>query len=79
MQEEMQKRGFSLNEMNAILNGQQVGLPSFTPFNQAGRRQGVDYSGAANSQSNFDQANYQSRMNMFGDIAGAAGSFYGAG
>ena len=78
MKEDMQKRGFSLNEINGIMSGQQVGLPSFTPFNQSGRVAGPDYLGAANSQSNFDQANYQAQMGMYGDIAGAGGSMFGA-
>lgn len=48
--EEMQRRGFSLNEINAIISGQQVGMPTFQGYNTASLGQGVDYSGAANSQ-----------------------------
>lgn len=48
--EAMQQRGFSLNEINAIISGQQVGMPSFQGYNQAGLGQGVDYSGAASQQ-----------------------------
>lgn len=48
--EAMQQRGFSLNEINALISGQQVGMPTFQGYNQAGLGQGVDYSGAANSQ-----------------------------
>lgn len=48
--EQMQKRGFSLNEINAILNGQQVNLPTAPGFTNAGKSQAVDYSGAAQNQ-----------------------------
>lgn len=48
--ESMQQRGFSLNEINALLSGQQVQAPSFQGYNQAAASQGVDYSGAAKDQ-----------------------------
>lgn len=35
--EQMQRRGMSLNEMNALLSGQQVGMPQMPSFNAAGR------------------------------------------
>ena len=35
--EEAQRRGMSLNEMNALLSGQQVGMPQMPSFNTAGR------------------------------------------
>ena len=35
--EQMQRRGMSLNEMNALLSGQQVGMPQMPTFNTAGR------------------------------------------
>jgi len=54
--EEMQKRGFSLNEINAIISGQQVGMPSMPSFNAAGKAQGVDYSGAAQAGYDADLA-----------------------
>lgn len=56
--EEMQRRGFSLNEINAILSGQQVGMPSTPGFAQAGRAQGADYTGAARDD-------YGARMDKF--------------
>ena len=46
----MQQRGFSLNEINALMSGQQVQAPSFGSYNQAGNAGGVDFSGASNSQ-----------------------------
>jgi hypothetical protein len=41
--EEMQRRGFTLNEINAILSGQQIGMPSMPGFNTAERAAGADY------------------------------------
>ena len=41
--EAMQKRGFSLNEMNALLSGQQVGMPSMPSFMGAGAAQPAPY------------------------------------
>lgn len=73
MKEMMQQRGMSLNEINAIMSGQQVQTPGFEGFNQAGRSQGVDYSGALKSSSEFDQAQSQMLMSGIGDMAGMAG------
>ena len=35
--EQMQRRGMSLNEMNALLSGQQVNMPNMPTFNTSGR------------------------------------------
>jgi len=75
MAEEMKKRGFSLNEINAIMTGQQVQAPSFESFSQAGRGKGVDYSGAAQATGDAEQANYQAMMGGLGQAAGAASMF----
>ncbi len=48
--EEMQKRGFSLNEINALISGQQVGMPTMPGFSQAGRAETVQYNQAAQNQ-----------------------------
>jgi hypothetical protein len=48
--EAMQQRGFSLNEINALMSGQQVSAPQFQGYNQSGVAQSPDYLGAANSQ-----------------------------
>lgn len=71
MQEEMTKRGFTLNEINAIMSGQQVQAPSFEGFNQSNKAAGVDYSGAAAAQGAADQAAYQSMVSGVTDLAGA--------
>lgn len=45
--EVMQQRGFSLNEINAILTGQQIGMPGMPGFTNAGVVEGADMTGAA--------------------------------
>ena len=77
--EEMKKRGTSLNEMNAVLNGQQVNTPQFENFSEAGRAQATDYSGAAQSKSNAEQMAYQSQMGAISGLAGAGASAYTGG
>jgi len=75
--EEMQKRGFSLNEINAIISGQQVAMPTMPGFNTASKANEVNYSGAAQSQGqaaldayNAKQQAYQGMMSGIGSIAG---------
>lgn len=48
--EEMQRRGFSLNEIQALLSGQQVSMPNMPNFNSAQRSNFTDYTGAARDQ-----------------------------
>lgn len=48
--EAMQQRGFSLNEINALMSGQQVSTPTFNGYSQAGVAQTPDLLGAAQSQ-----------------------------
>jgi hypothetical protein len=55
--EAMQQRGFSLNEINALLSGQQVGMPQMPSFSQATAAQPAPiYQGAADAAS-IDAAN----------------------
>lgn len=44
--EEAQRRGMSLNEMNALLSGQQVSMPTFPGFNTANRSETPNILGA---------------------------------
>lgn len=44
--EEMQRRGMSLNEMNALLSGQQVQMPNMPSFSQSGQAQTPNILGA---------------------------------
>lgn len=52
--ETMQQRGFSLNEINAIISGQQVGMPSMPGFQNAQRSEGVQSLSAAQMQGQHD-------------------------
>jgi len=73
------QRGWTLNEMNAILSGQQVGMPNMPNFNQANAAQAVDYMGAADKQYSgaldqysAKQAGQQGLMSGIGSIASIA-------
>jgi len=79
--EAMQRRGFSLNEINALLSGQQVGMPGFQGFSNAGRGQATNYLGAAGMQHNANMQNWQAEnagMNaLLGGIGTGAGMYFG--
>jgi hypothetical protein len=78
MTEEMQKRGFSLNEINALMSGQQVQNPAMPNFSQgAAAAPAPIYQGAVDT-SNADQARYQSQISGITDLAGAGMGMYGA-
>jgi hypothetical protein len=73
--EDMQRRGYSLNEINALLTGQQVGMPNMPSFSQAQRSETPQYLGAAGSQgqANLDrfsagQAGMQGLLSGLGTI-----------
>lgn len=74
MAEMLQQRGFSLNEINALISGQQVGLPNMPQYNTAGAAQPTNYMGAAQSQyqAGADKANAANAM--FGQVLGAVTS-----
>jgi hypothetical protein len=61
-----QERMLALNEMNALISGQQVGMPSMPAFSLATPYGGPNYSGAAAAQGQYD-------MNTF-NANNAAGS-----
>ena len=69
--EEAQRRGMSINEMNALMTGQQVNMPQMPSFNQSTVPEATQFLNAAIGQGNFDAANYGSMMGLFGDVAGA--------
>ena len=77
--EEMQQRGFSLNEVNALLTGQQVGMPSMPNFNTANRGDTPQLNQAAQNtyQAGLDSANSQNAF--IGSLVGAAASPFKAG
>jgi len=64
--EVLQQRGSSLNEINALMNGGQVGMPQMPGFSQAGQAAPADYVGAA--AQNASQAN---ASNPWSSILGA--------
>lgn len=73
--EALQQRGYSLNEINAIMSGQQVAMPTMPGFSQAGRADATNYFGAAQAQYSAAQDAANARNSMIGDVAGMAGSF----
>lgn len=81
--EEMQKRGWTLNEINALLAGQQISSPNTVggAGSTAGRATGTDFTGAATSQyqgdvakANADNANNQAMLAAAAQIAALAAS-----
>lgn len=75
--EAMQRRGFSINEINALISGQQVGAPGFQSFSNAGKAEGPDYLGAANMQYNADLNNYSAEQAGWQGLMSGAGSIFG--
>jgi len=82
--EQAQRRGMSLNEMNALLSGQQVQMPAMPQFNAAGRSETPNLMGAMQNtyQANLDAANARNAgmSNVFGGLTslGAGGLAGGA-
>lgn len=72
--EEMQKRGWSLNEANALISGQQVAMPTMPGFQSAGKAETTQYSNAANQQYQAAQDAAAAKNQMFGDVLGAVTS-----
>jgi hypothetical protein len=70
--EAMTKRGFSLNEINALLSGQQVGMPGMPNFQQAGQAAPAPYMDAAAQDAS--SANASNPMNA---LIGAGGAIAG--
>lgn len=68
--EQQQQRGMSLNEMNALLSGQQVNMPQMPNFNQAGRSETPNILGA--TQMGYDAAlgAYNAKQAGFGNMMG---------
>ena len=80
--EMLQRRGTSLNEMNALLNGQQVNMPTMPSFNASGQAQTPDIMGALqntfNSQlanSNAQNANFNNMLQAGAQLGSAAFMF----
>lgn len=75
--ETLQKRGWSLNEINAMLTGQQVGMPNMPQFNTASKSESTQYNDAAKNQyqGELDQFNSQQAalQGMMSGVSGMAG------
>ena len=76
--EYLQERGVPINEVNALMTGQQVQSPQMPGFNTASRAQGVDYLGAAGQQYdssldafNIGQSSKQGLQSGMFNLAGA--------
>lgn len=68
MSEAMQRRNLTLNEINALISGQQVGMPDMPQFNTASRPQAPDLVGAMDMgyQAELGSANAQNQSMMQG-------------
>lgn len=77
--EQAQQRGMSLNEINALMTGQQVGMPQMPTFSQAGISQTPDLMGAAQNtyQANLNSSNASNAGigNLFSGASGLASAF----
>lgn len=74
--EDLQQRGFTLNEINGLLNGQQVSAGPTPSFNAAGASAGADYTGAASGA--YGAAMNASNVNN-ANTSGAVGAGAGLG
>jgi hypothetical protein len=77
--EEAYRRGLPLNELNALLTGQQVGAPQMPSFSQSGMASPTNYLGAAQSQGDYsmDVAKMDAAANNA--LMGTAGTLGAAG
>lgn len=69
--EQMQRRGMSLNEMNALLNGQQVSMPQMPSFNASGLAQTPNIMGAMQSQYDAQLGAYNAQNAGMNNLLGA--------
>lgn len=71
--EELQRRGWTINEINALISGRSVGMPEIPEFSSSGRYQAPDLMGAA-------QAGYQGELDQYNsEQAALSGVFSGIG
>jgi hypothetical protein len=72
--EQAQARGMSLNEMNALLTGQQVGMPQFPSFTNAGLSETPQLLNAANMGYNAQMDAYNAQQGALGGLMSGVGS-----
>jgi len=75
--EEAQRRGMPLNELNALLTGQQVGMPQMPGFNAAGVAAPSNMLGAAQATGQQSIAQAQSIANQYAGYGELAGTIAG--
>lgn len=80
--EMLQRRGTSLNEMNALLSGQQVSMPQMPSFSQSGMAQAPNIMGALQNQydaqlgaANAQNANFNNLLSAGAQLGSAAFMF----
>jgi hypothetical protein len=69
--EQMQRRGMSLNEMNALLSGQQVQMPNMPSFAAAQRAETPNILGATQMGYDAQLGAYNAQNAAFGNLLGA--------
>ena len=79
IQENLQRRGWSINEINSLLSGTSIGLPSSGNYNPQGGMGRTDLLGAnqLSYQANLDSFNakQQQKQGLFGGMTDIAGMF----
>ena len=79
--EQLQREGWSLNKINALLSGQQVNAPQMPNFQGAGRAEGTQFLAAANMQGQADldayNAEQSAKQGLMAGIGSIAGGFSG--
>lgn len=77
--EEIMRRGLPLDEMNALLAGQGVGMPEQPGFNTAGKAETPDLMGAMSNRYQSDMNRHNAKvgsMNNLGSAAAQAAAMY---
>jgi len=81
--EQAQRRGMSINELNALMSGQQVSTPQMPGFTNSGTSAAPDLTGAANAQygsaldaTNANNAQVGQTWGTVGSIAAMAAMYY---
>ncbi len=77
--EAMQRRGFSLNEINALMSGQQVNAPQMPNFSDASAASAAPIYQAAVDQGNFQQGSLQNVLQGVGGLGALGASLYSGG
>lgn len=72
--EMLQRRGTSLNEMNALLSGQQVNMPQMPTFNASGRAETPNIVGALQNQYDAQLGAYNAQQAGMNNLLGAGAS-----